>query len=604
MIQYTIDSTCLDNWTEHSELKKWIITQIELCKPRNIHLCTGSEQENKTLLHQMVLSGTLVQLGKEYPNCYLARSSPADVARVESRTFICSTDPANAGPTNNWSDPVKMLTILTALFDGCMSGRTMYIIPFCMGPIDSPFSAIGIQITDSPYAVVNMRIMTRMGSMVLQKLGENGVFVPCIHTVGVPLKPGMEDSVWPQNSNKYICHFPETREIWSFGSGYGGNALLGKKCYALRIASVMGKQEGWLAEHMLIMGVTNPQGEKKYFAAAFPSACGKTNFAMMIPSLSGWKIEVVGDDIAWIRVDSDGKLRAINPEAGYFGVAPGTSLKTNSVAIECAKKNSIYTNVAVDMDGNPWWEGMSVPPQRLISWTRKTWEPGCGEYAAHPNSRFTAPACNCPILDPCWDDPRGVILDAIIFGGRRSDTIPLVHQAFNWEHGVYLGATMMSETTAAAEGKRGELRNDPFAMLPFCGYNMGDYFAHWLSFTKRVESNNLPKIFYVNWFNKDENGQFIWPGFGENSRVIEWIFKRCAGHCEARETFIGYLPDELNIEGLNINMESLFRLDKQKWQEEYNKRAQFLKQFGNKLPIQLVDMHKFLVELLDQENND
>ena len=592
----------LDAWTSHVGVQLWIQTQIEHCQPQSVHLCTGSEEENRMIMNDMVRSGTLLPLNPDqYPECYLARSSAADVARVESRTFICSTLKEDAGPTNNWEDPVTMKQILLDRFRGCMKGRTMFVIPFSMGPVGSSFSAIGIQITDSPYAVINMRIMTRIGLNVIQALGPDGTFVPAMHSVGAPLENGKEDSAWPQNPEKYICHFPESKEIWSFGSGYGGNALLGKKCYALRIASVMGKQNGWLAEHMLIMGVTNPSGVKLYFAAAFPSACGKTNFAMMVPSLPGWKVEIVGDDIAWIRVGADGKMYAMNPEAGYFGVAPGTSNKTNEIAMRTTRTNTIYTNVAIDEDGCPWWEGMTKePPARLVSWLRRKWNPEDGP-AAHPNARFTAPAHQCPIIDPLWEHPDGVPLAGIIFGGRRSDTIPLVTQSLDWNHGVYLGAAMMSETTAAAEGARGALRSDPFAMLPFCGYNMGDYFKHWIDMGKRA--TDAPKIFYVNWFTKRADGSFIWPGYGENIRVLEWMVKRCIGTHDAIPTPIGYVPyyEDLNLKGLSLsysNLEALFLLDKRKWIEEMKRRETFLAQFGDRCPNELHRIHDQLYHLL------
>ena len=597
----------LRSWSSHSRLCSWIMTQMKLCQHDHLHLCTGSEEEYQTLLDEMVQSGTMIPLHKEkYPNCYLARSSAADVARVENRTYICSTKKDDAGPTNNWEDPLVMKNTLMTLFDGCMRGRTMYVIPFSMGPVGSSFSAIGIQLTDSPYAVVNMRIMTRMGEAVLRVLGQDGEFVPCMHSVGVPLTKGCADVSWPQNNNKYICHFPETKEIWSFGSGYGGNALLGKKCYALRIASVMGRDKGWLAEHMLLMGVTHPSGVKKYFAAAFPSACGKTNFSMLVPSLPGWKVEIVGDDIAWIRKGADGRFYAMNPEAGYFGVAPGTSYQTNPVALTTAKSNTIFTNVAVDEEGCPWWEGMSKKaPEHLTSWLSKEWNATDGP-AAHPNARFTTPAKQCPIIDPLWEHHDGVPLDGIIFGGRRSDTIPLVYQSFDWNHGVYMGATMTSETTAAAEGSRGVLRYDPFAMLPFCGYNMGDYFKHWIE----MGSTLAPAIFYVNWFRKDAHGEFMWPGFGENIRVMEWIFERCAGTAEAVETPIGLLPKRstFHTDGLAISSETvdtLFDIPTYSWIAETDRHAAFLKTFGDHLPSELMDInHMIKTRLLKEPINN
>ena len=572
----------------HAGLQSWIVEQVEWCQPRSVHFCTGSEEENDALLTEMVYLGTLLPLNAEkYPRCYVARSSPSDVARVESRTYICSKNKDDAGPTNNWEDPVKMKLTLRGLFEGCMQGRTMYVVPFCMGPIGSPFSAIGVQLTDSPYAVVNMRIMTRMGQAALNALGTDGFFVRAMHSVGVPLKDKQEDSSWPQNDNKYICHFPETKEIWSFGSGYGGNALLGKKCYALRIASVMGRQQGWLAEHMLIMGVTNPAGVKKYIAAAFPSACGKTNFSMMVPSLPGWKVEICGDDIAWIRIGADGRMYAINPEAGYFGVAPGTSEKTNPVALHTVQSNTIFTNVAVDSDGCPWWEGRTkAPPKGLTSWLKRSWDVADGP-AAHANSRFTTPAEQCPILDPLWNHPDGVPLSAILFGGRRSDTIPLVAEAHNWVHGVYQGATLMSETTAAAEGKHGVIRSDPFAMLPFCGYHMGDYFQHWLDMGKRCA--HPPKIFSVNWFKKGANGAFLWPGFGDNIRVLDWVIKRCDKEVKAQPTPIGLLPyaDDFLFEDKETLAE-LLRVDIHEWREESQHSMIMLQKLGDKCPAELL----------------
>jgi phosphoenolpyruvate carboxykinase (GTP) len=576
---------------KHARLSQWVNSNIDLCKPRAVHVCDGSAAEAVQLRNALVASGTLIPLNPlTYPNCYLARSTASDVARVERGTFICSTNKDHAGPTNNWAHPDDMRQRLQKMFDGSMAGRTMYVVPFSMGPLMSPYSVQGIQITDSPYAVINMGIMTRMGTEALEKIEEYGHFIPCLHSVGAPLKDGEEDTTWPQNTEKLITHFPETREIISFGSGYGGNALLGKKCLALRIASVMGKEEGWLAEHMLIMGVTNPAGVKKYFAAAFPSACGKTNFAMMVPTLPGWRVEVVGDDIAWIHVGRDGRLRALNPEAGFFGVAPGTSAKTNANALAAAGANSIFTNVAVTDSGEPWWEGLtSRPPQSLTSWLRRPWN-GADGPAAHPNSRFTAPASQCPIIDPAWEHPDGVPLDGIIFGGRRSDTIPLVTQARGWNEGVYMGATMMSETTAAAEGARGALRADPFAMLPFCGYNMADYFAHWLTMGTRVCA--APPIFYVNWFRKSAEGAYMWPGFGDNIRVLEWMFARCDGSVGANETPIGYVPHaaDINISGFNMKKETLNELLEVQggaWKQECERRRTFFSSFGERLPHEL-----------------
>ena len=576
----------------HAGLQSWIVEQVEWCQPRTVHFCTGSEEENEALLKEMVYLGTLLPLNAEkYPHCYLARSSPADVARVESRTYICSEDKKDTGPTNNWEDPKKMKLTLRGLFHGCMEGRTMYVVPFCMGPIGSPFSAIGVQLTDSPYAVVNMRIMTRMGQAALNALGTDGFFVRAMHSIGVPLKDKQEDSSWPQNDTKYICHFPETREIWSFGSGYGGNALLGKKCYALRIASVMGKQQGWLAEHMLIMGVTNPAGVKKYIAAAFPSACGKTNFSMMVPKLPGWKVEICGDDIAWIRVGEDGRMYAMNPEAGYFGVAPGTGEKTNPVALNTIQSNTIFTNVAVDSDGCPWWEGKTkVPPKGLTSWLRRSWDVADGP-AAHANSRFTTPAEQCSILDPLWNHPDGVPISAILFGGRRSDTVPLVAEAHDWVHGVYQGATLMSETTAAAEGAHGVIRSDPFAMIPFCGYHMGDYFQHWLNMGKRCA--HPPKIFSVNWFKKGADGSFLWPGFGDNIRVLDWVMKRCDGIVKAVPSPIGLLPyaDDFLFDDKETLAE-LLRVDNHEWRAECDRARVTLDKLGDQCPVEL--LHQYM----------